>query len=197
MHLGTKSCLMRRQLRLDFHGLVVVYLWCLQKNRESRGANASKVSVAVQCRFCSQHGQRREQGARKRSHSSLVASRLTRVRLTGGRWVMVLVTCSSRGSVAGREAIHMEITAPGPRSGKNCEKGRGYSNTAGLDLPCCIMLFPSSGCFWDPVIVLVVCLPQTWHFPQVFHSQALILDFFTLHVTFQGHKFFAFSPQQI
>lgn len=90
----------------------------------------------------------------------LVASRLTRVRLTGGTWVMVLVTCSSRGGVAGREAIHMEITAPGPRSGKNCEKGRGYSNTAGLDLPCCIMLFPSSGCFWTPLSFLWCACPK-------------------------------------
>lgn len=54
---------------------------------------------------------------------------------------MVLVTCSSRGGVGGKEAIHMEIAAPTPHFGQNCGKGGGCSNTADLDLPCHITLF--------------------------------------------------------
>lgn len=54
----------------------------------------------------------------------------------------------------------MEIAALRPHFGKNCVKDRCYSNTADLDLPCCIMLFPSSGCFWGPVIILVVGCPR-------------------------------------
>ena len=103
---------MRRQLRLDFHVLVIVYLWCPKKNRDSRGANAREVSVAVQCRFCSQHRQCREQGAGRRLTQQPSGKQTDQSK---AHWqeksldYMVLVTCSSRGGVGGRLSIRKQL----------------------------------------------------------------------------------------
>lgn len=87
MHLSTKSCLMRRQLRLDFHVLVTIYLGAPRKTGTPGGLMPEKFQLLCSADSAAGTGTAGSKGQGGGSHRSLVASRLTRVRPTGGRRV--------------------------------------------------------------------------------------------------------------